>query len=229
LTNSCEPGQRCVLSPRRRVGVRHNRGMLGRFFKKPDDDLGGRVPPGQTLTTRFPVLTYGPVQRYALEDVKVRVFGLAEEQTLDWAALRALPQQTLTYDIHCVTHWSKLDTSWTGIAVPDLMAQVALKPGATHVMVHSVGGYTTNLSLEDFVRPENLLAYRFGDNGQAPAPLETEHGGPMRLVVPHLYFWKSAKWVNGLEFMDRDQAGFWERNGYHMHGDPFKDERYSDF
>ncbi|MBB5233570.1 sulfite oxidase-like oxidoreductase [Deinococcus budaensis] len=197
--------------------------MLGKFFKKPADDLDGRIPPGQTLTSRFPVLTYGPSQHYAPEEVVVRVFGLAEEQTFTWADLLALPQTTLTYDIHCVTHWSKLDTTWTGVRVVDLMARLQLKPGATHVMQHSVGGYTTNLSLEDFTRPENLLAHTFG--GEALTP---EHGGPLRLVVPHLYFWKSAKWLTGLEFMDRDAPGFWERNGYHMRGDPFAEQRYDD-
>lgn len=197
--------------------------MLGKFFKKPKDDMGGRVPAGQTLTTRFPVLTYGPTQRYRPEDVTVRVFGLAEEKSFTWADLLALPQTTLTYDIHCVTHWSKLDTTWTGVRVTDLMASIQLQPGATHVMQHSVGGYTTNLSLDDFLRPENLLAHTF--HGEA---LDAEHGGPLRLVVPHLYFWKSAKWLNGLEFMSSDSPGFWERNGYHMRGDPFKEQRYDD-
>ncbi len=197
--------------------------MLGNFFKKPADDMDGRVPPGQSLTSRFPVLTYGPAPRYRLEDVKVKIFGLAEEREFSWPELRAMAQTTLTYDIHCVTHWSKLDTTWTGVRVTDLMAHLRLSPQATHVMIHSVGGYTTNLSLEDFVREHNLLAYRFDDK-----PLETEHGGPLRLVVPHLYFWKSAKWICGLEFIAADAPGFWERNGYHMRGDPFKDERYSD-
>ncbi len=190
--------------------------------------MGGRVPPGQTLTTRFPVLTYGPVPRYRKEDITVRISGLAEEQIFSWIDLQKMPQTTLTYDIHCVTHWSKLDTTWTGVSTPELMRHVTLKPGATHVMIHSVGGYTTNLSLADFVRDQNLLAYEFGNTPGTVAALETEHGGPMRLVVPHLYFWKSAKWVNGLEFMSADEAGFWEKNGYHMRGDPFKDERYSD-
>ncbi|GMA16701.1 sulfite oxidase-like oxidoreductase [Deinococcus metallilatus] len=197
--------------------------MLGRFFKKPGDDMGGRVPPGQTLTTRFPVLTYGPSQHYAPQDVVVRVFGLAEEKTFTWDDLLALPQTTLTYDIHCVTHWSKLDTTWTGVRVVDLMKHIQLDPAARYVMEHSVGGYTTNLSLEDFTRPENLLAHTFGGE-----PLAPEHGGPLRLVVPHLYFWKSAKWLDGLEFMATDKPGFWERNGYHMRGDPFKEERYDD-
>lgn len=197
--------------------------MLGRFFKKPENDMGGRIPPGQTLTTRFPVLTYGPTQHYPASEAQVRVFGLAGERTFSWDELLALPQTTLTYDIHCVTHWSKLDTTWTGVRVTDLLALLDLQPGATHVMVHSAGGYTTNLSLEDFARPENLLAHTF--DGQ---PLEAEHGGPLRLVVPHLFFWKSAKWLSGLEFMDGDRPGFWERNGYHMRGDPFQAQRYDD-
>lgn len=197
--------------------------MLGRFFKKPADDMGGRVPPGQTLTTRFPVLTYGPAPRYSQADAKVRVFGLAEERSFDWAELLALPQTTHTYDIHCVTHWSKFDTRWTGVSVPTLMAQLGVRPEATHVMLHSVGGYTTNLALSDFNRDLNLLAHTF--DGQ---PLETEHGGPLRLVVPHLYFWKSPKWLSGIEFTDHDAPGFWERNGYHMRGDPFREERYGD-
>ena len=161
--------------------------MLGKFFKKSADDLGGRIPPGQTLTTRFPVLTYGPAQHYRPEEVVVRITGLAEPQTFTWADLLALPQTTLTYDIHCVTHWSKLDTTWTGVRVTDLMERVQLQPGATHVMQRSVGGYTTNLALADFVRPENLLAHTF-----AGEPLDAEHGGPLRLVVPHLYFCNSA-------------------------------------
>ncbi|WP_309569628.1 sulfite oxidase-like oxidoreductase [Deinococcus sp.] len=197
--------------------------MLGNFFKKPADDMGGRVPPGQSLTTRFPVLTYGPTQHYRAEDIVVRVTGLAEEKTLTWADLLALPQTTLTYDIHCVTHWTKFDTTWTGVRVTDLMEHLKLDPAATHVMQHSVGGYTTNLSLKDFTRPENLLAHTF--NGE---PLDAEHGGPLRLVVPHLYFWKSAKWLTGLEFMAADKPGFWEVNGYHMRGDPFKEQRYDD-
>lgn len=197
--------------------------MLGKFFKKPKDDLDGRIPPGQTLSVRFPVLTYGPTQHYAPGDVVVRITGLADACELTWADLLALPQTTLTYDIHCVTHWSKLDTTWTGVRVTDLLAHVQLHPGATHVMQRSVGGYSTNLSLEDFTRPENLLAHTY--NGE---PLDAEHGGPLRLVVPHLYFWKSAKWLTELEFMPENRPGFWEENGYHMRGDPFLEQRYDD-
>lgn len=203
--------------------TRLNTPMLGKFFKKPADDMGGRVPPGQSLTARFPVLTYGPAQHYDAAEVVVRITGLAGEKTFTWADLLALPQTTLTYDIHCVTHWSKLDTEWTGVRVTDLMEHIQLDPAATYVMQHSVGGYTTNLSLADFTRPENLLAHTF--NGE---PLTAEHGGPLRLVVPHLYFWKSAKWLTGLEFMAADQPGFWEKNGYHMRGDPWAEQRYDD-
>lgn len=197
--------------------------VLGKFFQKPKDDLGGRIPAGQSLTTRFPVLTYGPVQRYAPEDVRLSITGLAQPRTFTWADLMALPQTTLATDIHCVTHWTRLDTVWTGIRVTDLLAVLDLDPRATHVMQRSVGGYTTNLALSDFARPENLLAYEFGGE-----PLTAEHGGPLRLVVPHLYFWKSAKWLTELEFMDTDRAGFWEQNGYHMRGDPFLEQRYDD-
>ncbi len=135
----------------------------------------------------------------------------------------ALPQTTFTYDIHCVTRWTMLDTTWTGIAISDLMQRVRLHGSASHVLIHCYGGYTTNLSLEDFNRPLNLLAHTHEGK-----PLAADHGGPLRLVVPHLYFWKSAKWVSGLEFLDHDELGFWERNGYHRRGEPFREERYSD-
>ena len=197
--------------------------MLGKFFKRPGAELSGRVPPGQTLTERFPVLTYGPTPRIEPENARLRVWGLADEIEFTWTDLQAMPQSTVTNDIHCVTHWSKLDVQWTGITVPELMSRIKLHDGATHVLLHCYGGYTTNLALKDFDRPENLFAHTL-----AGEPLPVEHGGPMRLVVPHLYFWKSAKWVNGLQFMSQDELGFWERNGYHDRGDPWKQERYSD-
>jgi DMSO/TMAO reductase YedYZ molybdopterin-dependent catalytic subunit len=196
--------------------------MFGRFFKKPPGELAGRVPAGQTLTERFPVLTYGPVPQIEAENVRIRVFGLAEEQAFSWQDLQAMPQITTTNDIHCVTHWSKLDVEWTGVAVSELMSRIQLKPGASHVLIHCYGGYTTNLAIEDFNRPENLFAHTL-----AGAPLPVPHGGPLRLVVPHLYFWKSAKWVSGLQFLHQDELGFWERNGYHERGDPWKEQRYS--
>jgi DMSO/TMAO reductase YedYZ molybdopterin-dependent catalytic subunit len=198
--------------------------MFSKFFKKPEGENAARTPPGQSLTERFPVLTYGPTPRVEAQNVEIKVWGLVEEEvTFTWDDLMTMPQTTLTNDLHCVTHWSKLDVTFTGIAVPELMSRVKLKPGVTHVMMHCYGGYTTNLPISDFNLPNNLFAHKLGDE-----PLPMEHGGPMRVVVPHLYLWKSPKWVNGLEFMDADRLGFWERNGYHNRGDPWKEERYSD-
>jgi len=134
----------------------------------------------------------------------------------------ALPQQNFTADFHCVTTWSKLDVKWTGIAVPDFLATLQIEPSASYVMLHCFGDYTTNLTLEDFNRPENFFAYTlYGE------PLPDDHGGPMRVVVPHLYAWKSAKWISGIEFLSQENLGFWERNGYHRRGEPFAEERYS--
>ncbi|GIW24568.1 sulfite oxidase-like oxidoreductase [Meiothermus sp.] len=197
--------------------------MFGNFFKPKSVDTE-RVPPGQVLTEKFPVLTYGPTPTVRPEEVRLEISGQVEEpQTLSWAELMSLPQSDLTADFHCVTRWSKLDVKWSGIRVPDLMRQVRLKPQARAVLVHCYGGYTTNLTLDDFLLEQNLLAHTlFGQ------PLPREHGGPLRLVVPHLYAWKSAKWVRGLQFLDREELGFWEVNGYHRRGDPWKEERFSD-
>jgi DMSO/TMAO reductase YedYZ molybdopterin-dependent catalytic subunit len=134
----------------------------------------------------------------------------------------ALPQTTLRSDIHCVTHWSKFDNDWTGVTVADLMAHVQVKPAAKHVMVHSYGGYTTNIPLRELLDDDVLLAH-----SHAGKPLEQQHGWPMRLVVPKLYFWKSAKWMRGMVFMPDEKPGFWEMYGYHIHGDPWAEERYS--
>ncbi len=196
---------------------------MGKFFSKPDASLSERVPPGQHLASGFPVLTYGDTQQVAQEEWELRITGLAEPKVLTWDDLMALPQVEFTIDFHCVTRWSKLDMVWQGVRITDLMEQIELKPEATAVMQHSYGDYTTNLLLEDFVRPENFLAHTVSGE-----PLSADHGGPVRVVVPHLYAWKSAKWVNGLEFLAEDQPGFWERNGYHMRGEPFAEERYSD-
>ena len=193
--------------------------MIGNFFRKEPDNP--RVPPGQSLTERFPVLTYGPTPRVEAKDLKLRVFGLAEERVFGWDELLALPQTTLTRDFHCVTHWSKLDVTWTGVLTTELMKHLKVQDDASHVMFHCYGGYTTNLALEDFLADGCMLAHRLGET-----PIPTEHGGPLRALVPHLYAWKSAKWLNGLEFMRGDRPGFWERNGYHMRGDPFEEERY---
>jgi DMSO/TMAO reductase YedYZ molybdopterin-dependent catalytic subunit len=197
--------------------------VAGKFFHKPGPELADRVPPGQHLASGFPVLTYGDTPQVSTDDWQLRVFGLAQEKTFSWADLMALPQQDFTIDFHCVTTWSKLDMVWRGVKVTDFMQQVAVDAKAVHIMEHCYGGYTTNIALDDFLREENFFAHSW--DGQ---PLTADHGGPLRLVVPHLYAWKSAKWINGLEFLDRESLGFWERNGYHRRGDPWAEERYSD-
>ena len=196
---------------------------IGKFFQKPDAELDDRIPPGQYLAKGFPVLTYGDTPTVRTEEWQFKVWGRAKEVTLNWADFMAMPKSDFTADFHCVTRWSKLDVRWRGIKVTDFMKSIEVEPEAVHIMEHCYGGYTTNISLEDFLREENFFAYRLFDE-----PLSPEHGGPMRLVVPHLYAWKSAKWINGLEFLDDEQLGFWERNGYHRRGEPWAEERYSD-
>jgi len=143
-------------------------------------------------------------------------------KTWSWAEFQKLPTETFTVDISCVTKWTKLDTKWLGVTVDTLLQAVQVDPAAHYVMAFSDGGYTTNVPLDEMVQGQAFVAYQFDDK-----PLAPEHGGPARLVVPHLYFWKSAKWIRGLRFMERDQPGFWESLGYHIHGDPWKEERYS--
>ena len=196
--------------------------MLGKFFKKPESPDSDRTPPGQYLTKGFPVLTYGNTPRVNADTWQFRVWGLAKEKTFSWADFMAMPQHNFTADFHCVTRWSKLDVQWTGVKVTDFMKLVEVDPKAAYIMEHCYGGYTTNISMDDFVREENFFAHTlFGE------PLPAEHGGPMRLVVPHIYAWKSAKWINGLEFHSQEELGFWERNGYHRRGEPWAEERYS--
>jgi len=186
-------------------------------------EVAQRIPPGQQLTVKWPVLHYGDVPRVDLEKWTFQVDGLVETPlTWTWEQFLALPNAVRKNDIHCVTRWTKLDNTWEGVPVRDVLAQVHPKPEATHVLVTAEHGFTANLSLDDFDREENLFA-RLHDGQE----LTGEHGRPLRLVVPHLYFWKSVKWVRGLTFLDHDEPGFWERNGYHMHGDPWTEERYS--
>lgn len=193
-----------------------------KFFTKPEPDQRDRVPPGQHLAKGFPVLTYGQTPEISRDAWEFKVWGLAEERTLTWQDFMDLPQSDFTADFHCVTTWSKLDVKWTGIKVTDFMQAIQVDPQATHIQQHCYGGYTTNLALDDFVRSENFFAHTlFGE------PLPPDHGGPMRTVVPHLYAWKSAKWINGIEFLDHEELGFWERNGYHRRGEPWAEERYS--
>ncbi len=184
---------------------------------------GDRVPPNQKVTDGFPVLTYGGTPHADTKDWKFGVVGLVEQElSFTWDEFLALPQTTITTDIHCVTGWSKLDTTWEGVAFRDLMERIVPKPTGSYVMVHCYGGYTTNLSLDDLMADKVMFAHHH--NGE---PLATEHGGPCRLVVPHLYFWKSAKWVRGIQFVDQDSPGFWEQYGYHNRGDPWNEERYA--
>lgn len=181
-----------------------------------------RLPPGQYHTDRFPVLHVGLVPEVSLATWDFRVGGLvADERVWSFAEFLDLPARSVTADIHCVTKWSKFDTEWYGVPVTEVMDQVDLLPGASHVLLHAEHGFTANLPLEDFTRQDNLFAYRF-----AGQELEPDHGWPLRLVVPHLYFWKSVKWVRGFEVLDGDTPGFWEKNGYHMYGDPFSEQRF---
>lgn len=198
--------------------------MLGKFFHKPQPAEQERVPPGQYLANNFPIMTYGQTPDVTRKEWKLKVWGLVPQPLIfNWEDVMKLPQQEFTADFHCVTRWSKLDVTWKGFKIVDLMKLVGdLDPRAVHVMEHCSGGYTTNLPLEDFLRAENFFAYEL--NGE---PLPKEHGGPMRTMVPHLYAWKSAKWINGIEFIDREQSGFWEQNGYHKRGEPWTEERYS--
>ncbi|MFC4103282.1 sulfite oxidase-like oxidoreductase [Paenibacillus xanthanilyticus] len=184
-----------------------------------------RIPPGQILTTNFPVLHHGDVPYYnnmALWNLKL--FGLVEEEvTIGYGEFMKLPMREFTNDIHCVTTWSRLDNVWGGVAVSTILEKVRLKPEAKYVMLHAEQGWSTNLPLEDFMRETSLLAVRHG--GELLTP---KHGYPVRMVVPHLYFWKSAKWLRGIEFMAEDKPGFWEQHGYHMYGNPFKEERFAE-
>jgi DMSO/TMAO reductase YedYZ molybdopterin-dependent catalytic subunit len=183
-----------------------------------------RLPPGQHLVKNWPVLDLGQQPQIRLDSWRLELRGLVENQlTLSWKSFLALDQSRKVSDIHCVTTWSRYDNEWQGVAARDLLDEAMPKPGATHVLLTSYDGYTTNLPLMDFASEDAILATHW--EGE---PLTVEHGGPMRLVVPHLYFWKSAKWLRRIEFLNADQAGFWERNGYHMYGDPWTEQRYSD-
>ena len=192
-------------------------------IQSPDTLRQERVPPGQRLAVKWPVLHHGSVPRIDSRKWTFRIWGLVEQERLvDYEKFAALPHVSVFSDVHCVTGWSLLDNTWEGVSSAAVKGLVAIRPEARAVMVHGAGGFTTNLLLEDFLQEDVLFAFKH--NG---APLSAEHGGPVRLVVPRLYFWKSAKWVEGIEFIAADRPGFWESNGYHLHGDPWKEERYS--
>ena len=182
-----------------------------------------RVPPGQYVTEKWPVLTYGPVPKIDLETWTLRIHGeVGAEKSFSWKEFQSLPRVEVQADFHCVTRFSTLDNRWGGVSTREILSRVEIDGDATHVMLHCAGGYTTNLPLEDFLAPEALLVDTW--NGK---PLATDHGGPVRAIVPHLYAWKSAKWITGIELLPGDQRGFWEENGYHTYGDPWREERFS--
>ncbi len=196
-----------------------NRGFHRRRRSRAEDP--GRVPPGQYVTEDFPVLSAGPTPRRRLDDWSFSIRqGGQTRKSWTWQEMRALPAEQVTADIHCVTRWSKLDTVWEAVPVDTLLGQVQHDAG--YVLAFCDGGYTTNLPLADVTGGRAWLAFGYGG-----APLDPEHGGPARLLVPHLYFWKSAKWVRGLELLDADEPGFWETYGYHMYGDPWREQRYA--
>ena len=184
--------------------------------------LGERLPPGQYVTEKWPVLHYGSVPRFDQSTWDFRVWGLVENPLhFGYDDFLKLPHATVKADVHCVTRWSMFDSTWEGVSVREVLARARPKPEARFILAHCENNFTANLPLEDVDRDDALLAYR--RNGEDITP---EHGWPLRLFIPHLYFWKSAKWLRGLEFLANDRPGFWEQYGYHMRGDPWKEERY---
>jgi DMSO/TMAO reductase YedYZ molybdopterin-dependent catalytic subunit len=197
-----------------------SRGFVGK--RRALESVENRVPPGQYVTRDFPVLSAGPTPRTRLETWTFGIEGLVRERVQwTWDEFLKLPARTFIVDISCVTKWTKLDTHWKGVSVDTLLEQAELDPKAMYVTAFSDGGYTTNIPLPEIINGQAFVAYEYDDR-----PLAPEHGGPARLVVPHLYFWKSAKWVRGLRLMEKDKPGFWESLGYNNHGDPWKEERY---
>jgi DMSO/TMAO reductase YedYZ molybdopterin-dependent catalytic subunit len=182
----------------------------------------GRLPPGQSLTLKWPVLHYADVPRFDPETWEFRTSGAVEVPLkLSWKEFLALPRVQITSDFHCVTRWSRFDNHWEGVSFKEIFNRTKPKSEVSHVMVYGAEGYATNVPLKDLLADNVLLALKH--DGESLTP---EHGGPMRLIVPKLYAWKSAKWVRGLEFLAQDRAGFWEQNGYHMYGDPFQEQRF---
>ena len=197
--------------------------MAEEVIKSPDTERQQRVPPGQKLTEKWPALHYGSVHQIDSSRWTFTISGLVKkERKLSYKEFLALPMVKVFSDIHCVTGWSKLDNLWEGVSAAVIQELADILPEARFITVHAEGGFTTNLTLEDFSQPDVLFAVRHNNQ-----PLTPEHGYPVRLAVPRLYFWKSAKWVTGVEFTTEDRPGFWESHGYHNHGDPWQEERYS--
>lgn len=200
--------------------------MFERLFgdRRADPAVADRIPPGQYLTEKFPVLHYGSVPRVDLATWDLRVDGEVDRPLrLDWEQFRALPRASVTADIHCVTRWSKLDTHWEGVGIRTILDLAGVRPAASHVVAHAEQGYTANLPLEVLDDEDVLLADTYEG-----APLEPEHGHPLRLIVPKRYFWKGPKWLRRLEFLSHDRPGFWERYGYHNEADPWREERFAE-
>jgi len=197
------------------------RGFTGRHSGADEVD---RIPPGQHLVDHFPVLSAGPTPRVELFDWKFTLkIGPRSVKTWTWSEFNDLPISKMTRDIHCVTTWSKLDTAWEGVLIDDILADAGVEAPTLYMLAHSFDGYSTNVPVDDLVRGKSMVALRY--EGLA---LDRDHGGPARLLVPHLYLWKSAKWISGLQFTERNEPGFWELRGYHIYGDPWKEQRYRD-
>ena len=214
-----EPAAESKLTRSKRRWAEEGRFLTGRTAR-PETE---RLPPGQHLVRDWPVLDLGTQPDVPTAKWQLAIAGLvAHPVKLDWPALQALPQVSRTNDIHCVTSWSRYDNDWEGVRTRDLLDLVEPRDEAVAVMLHGYDGYTTNVPLADFAAEDTLIAHRW-----AGAPLTKSHGGPARLVIPHLYFWKSAKWIAAIEFLGADKPGFWEASGYHIRGDPWAEERYS--
>lgn len=195
--------------------------IISRGFSGRRGGADVKLPPGQYLTTDFPVLSAGPTPQVSLDKWEFTInFGSEVLKRWDWKSFRELPSESITVDLHCVTRWSKLGTYWEGVSLDELFADI--KTDAEYALVHSYGDYSTNLPLDDLLNKKSWIAFRFDDEDLAPV-----HGGPARLLVPHLYLWKSAKWVRGITLMHEDQPGFWESLGYHNYGDPWREQRFS--
>jgi DMSO/TMAO reductase YedYZ molybdopterin-dependent catalytic subunit len=219
MTDNEDPPPSSKLTRSKERWAREGRFLTG-TVSRPEHE---RLPPGQHLTKDWPVLDLGLTPDIARERWRLDVYGAVENPVFwDWAQFVAQPQTQFVSDIHCVTTWSRYDNAWEGLATRDLLTAVRPRDEARHVVLHSHDGYTTNLTLDDFAADDALLAHTWSGS-----PLERDHGGPVRVVVPHLYFWKSAKWLQSIEFLSEDSPGYWEVRGYHHRGDPWQEQRYS--
>lgn len=189
---------------------------------KPKREQSDRLPPGQYKTRDFPVLSLGPTPVVSRQDWSLDIFGLANQKSWNWQEFNKLPMVDITTDIHCVTKWSKFDTHWKGVTFDQILKLVTVQLTANYLVAYSYDGYTTNIPLPDVINGQAIIAVAY--DGQE---ISSEHGGPVRIILPHLYFWKSAKWLHKIEFVNSDQPGFWETRGYHNYGDPWKEQRYS--